>query len=48
MEQISRLNCTHPTWNNTFGPIQKKQSTTRNAKIIGMLFMYLRKMSELH
>ena len=39
--KLSGFSRTHPTWNSTFGPIQKKQSTTRNAKIIGMLFMYL-------
>lgn len=27
---------THPTWNKTLGPIAKKQSTTRNAKISGI------------
>ena len=39
--KFSELGRTHPTWNSTFGPMQKKQSTTRNAKIIGMLLMYL-------
>ncbi len=31
----------YPTWKRTLGPIQKKQSTIRNAKIIGMLLMNL-------
>lgn len=33
--------CTHPTWNSTFGPMQKKQSIIRNANTIGMLLMNL-------
>lgn len=33
---------THPTWNKTLGPMQKKQSTMRKAKTIGMLLMYLK------
>ena len=32
---------THPTWNRTLGPMQKKQSTIRNANIIGMLLINL-------
>jgi hypothetical protein len=31
----------YPTWNRTFGPMQKKQSIIRNAKTIGMLLMNL-------
>ena len=34
-------NDTYPTWNRAFGPIQKKQSTIRNAKTIGMELMNL-------
>ena len=29
----------HPTWKSTLGPIQKKQSTIRNANTMGILFM---------
>ena len=31
----------YPTWNKTLGPMQKKQSTMRKAKIIGMLLINL-------
>ena len=31
----------HPNWKRTLGTIQKKQSTIRNEKIIGMLLMNL-------
>ena len=39
--------CTHPTWNSTLGPMQKKQSMIRNAKTIGMLLMNLRATGEI-
>ena len=41
-EVILTATKTDPTWNKTFGPMQKKQSTMRKAKIMGMLLIYLR------
>ena len=44
-DQISSDNrnwlCTHPTWNSTLGPMQKKQSIIRKANTMGMLLMKL-------
>ena len=40
-ETIRRTFETNPTWNKTFGPIQKKQSTILKAKIIGILLISL-------
>lgn len=38
-----RARLTYPTWNNTLGPMQKKQSMMRNANTIGMLLMNLKR-----
>ena len=38
--------CTNPTWNSTFGPMQKKQSMMRNAKTMGMLLMNLERTAD--
>jgi hypothetical protein len=40
LEGRKELNA-HPTWNKTFGPMQKKQSTILNANTMGILLMYL-------